>query len=318
MGLKKFVKKIGKVVKKVAPVALGAAGMYYGGSALGSMLGGVTDGGATSTQPSNATDLGRVDVNGSRPSWLSQNAGSLVSGGLSLLGGYQANQANAKQAQQQMDFQREMSGTSYQRGVSDMQAAGLNPMLAYSQGGASSPGGASASIQDAVTPALNSGRSAAMMKASLDNMGLQNDNLEKQNDLIAAQTANTDADTKGKNMVPAEIQARIAQLVLQGKLTMQQARQIETMMPFNIANLQEQTRGEKAKADTLHMLSTPARVVNDILDKLPGVGGIQSNAKAILDERNGKYGPPAPSAWERFKYRHLKRGNSSDTSTPYP
>lgn len=42
----------------------------------------------------------------------------------------------------QMKFQREMSGTSYQRAMADMRKAGLNPMLAYSQGGASTPQGA--------------------------------------------------------------------------------------------------------------------------------------------------------------------------------
>lgn len=61
----------------------------------------------------------------------------------------QTNAFNARQAQQQMDFQREMSGTSYQRSMADMKKAGLNPMLAFSQGGASTPSGAMAQGQQA-------------------------------------------------------------------------------------------------------------------------------------------------------------------------
>lgn len=50
-----------------------------------------------------------------------------------------------EQAQKQMDYQTEMSNTSYQRAVKDLEAAGLNSALAYSQGGASTPSGTSAS-----------------------------------------------------------------------------------------------------------------------------------------------------------------------------
>lgn len=48
------------------------------------------------------------------------------------------------------DWQERMSNTSYQRGMKDMQAAGLNPMLAYSQGGANVPVGATAQYPGAV------------------------------------------------------------------------------------------------------------------------------------------------------------------------
>lgn len=56
--------------------------------------------------------------------------------------GIESRSWSAEQAAKQMDFQERMANTQWQRGVQDMQAAGLNPMLAYSRGGAAAPGGA--------------------------------------------------------------------------------------------------------------------------------------------------------------------------------
>lgn len=73
-----------------------------------------------------------------------------VSGGLAAFGQERTNAQNAQLAREQMGFQERMSGTSYQRAVADMMAAGLNPMLAYSQGGASTPSGQTAVMQNAL------------------------------------------------------------------------------------------------------------------------------------------------------------------------
>lgn len=56
---------------------------------------------------------------------------------------------SADQAQRQMDFQERMSNTAYQRATKDMRAAGINPILAYQQGGASPAAGAMASSSTA-------------------------------------------------------------------------------------------------------------------------------------------------------------------------
>lgn len=69
---------------------------------------------------------------------LASAAGGLVGGGIDTL-------VNLNQARINRQFQLNMSSTAYQRAMADMKAAGLNPMLAYQQGGASTSGGATAS-----------------------------------------------------------------------------------------------------------------------------------------------------------------------------
>lgn len=76
----------------------------------------------------------------------------------------EANANSAYQAALARDWTKDMSNTSYQRGMADMKAAGLNPILAYAQGGATAPAASPASTSQAsasahgapgYTPAVN-------------------------------------------------------------------------------------------------------------------------------------------------------------------
>ena len=89
---------------------------------------------------------------------------------IGAVGGIIQGQQSAKAAEKQMKFQGYMSSTAYQRQMADLEAAGLNPMLASKLGGASTPGGAQpAYIPNIGALAANTALQAYQIDAGVDN-----------------------------------------------------------------------------------------------------------------------------------------------------
>jgi len=115
----------------------------------------------------------------------------------SFVGGEKRNEAQIASAREQMEFQERMSSTAHQREVTDLRAAGLNPILSGTGGaGASTPGGAQAQIQDTITPALSSAQQASRLSADIKQIRLQNKNTMANTKLTAAQEAKSISDKK--------------------------------------------------------------------------------------------------------------------------
>lgn len=82
-----------------------------------------------------------------------------------------ANRSNLKIAREQMDFQERMSNSAHVREISDLKAAGLNPILSSKLGGASTPAGASAKMENenaALANSANSALNVALQKAQIN------------------------------------------------------------------------------------------------------------------------------------------------------
>lgn len=176
---------------------------------------------------------------------VSSIIGAGIGAASSLFGGEAQNQASAEQAAKQMDFQERMRATQYQTAVADLKAAGLNPMLAYTQGGAGTPSGASAPVGNPLGQAGSSAREAAMAVAQYQQMQTQNIYTQE-----LADKANADQQLSRDNAAFARAQTarELAQMPGYGQFGALRAAQINQLTSSSaLQAAQEKYTGEQTR-----------------------------------------------------------------------
>lgn len=151
-----------------------------------------------------------------------------------LAGTYMSNQASSAQAQRQMDFQREMSGTAHQREVEDLRAAGLNPILSAGGTGASTPAGAQGTVSDYGVPMSKGIENAIALRAQ-----------QKEFEQIDAAILNQKADTANKVANSQLISNQVSSTALDIEQKAQQNRLLKETLPSMIK--EAKAKGDYAK-----------------------------------------------------------------------
>lgn len=195
---------------------------------------------------------------GGIPGMLGSLLPAVIGAAGSYAGAASTNAANRAMSREQMEFQERMSNTAYQRAVADMRLAGINPALAYMQGGASSPGGSTAQMVDKIGPAISSAAHGLRLKGELES-------LARNNELLASQSKKNIADATLAGRSADEALARTNYIIgPQTGLTADQRSQINASIA--LTNAQRGLVGvetEGARADL-----AKKKLVGGIFDRL--------------------------------------------------
>ncbi|QKI28895.1 VP2 [Kummerowia striata gokushovirus] len=225
-----------------------------------------------------------------------------------------ANTQNVGLAREQMAFQERMSNSAYQRAMSDMGQAGLNPMLAFSQGGASSPSGAMGHVEPVnksagklVSAGLAKAADAAQLKVQLDNQQ-SSTKLNEQNTEVAAKTAVEKESTTSKNYAQAH-EAR--------QRTSSEFVRMQNMATENKI-LRERHRSAAAEADQAEMerdLQSKRQAIDKslspsdaVMERVEQAVGTVLSGKGVLRRRGGttRTYDVNPGTGEVYRERHTE------------
>lgn len=180
----------------------------------------------------------------------------------------ETNAANFQESARNRDFQERMSNSAYQRAVSDMRAAGLNPALAYQNGGASTPSGSTASASAPRKGDIGAGLFNTAKTIATEGAALQN--TSSQTELNKAQTSVAEVNAQKIGATAKETEANTSLI----KQNVEKAKH-ETKVAKAQARIKE---AEAPVAEATSAIDKKAAVYDGIMRRVQQVFGMGSSA----------------------------------------
>lgn len=170
---------------------------------------------------------------------LKDIAGPLIGGAANLIGGINANNANWDIAQANNNWSAQQFASRYQTTVKDLQAAGLNPMLAYGQGGGNPPTAQSVPArQNVISDALHGASSAAQTRNNMitnELLKAQINKTDEEADNIASQTVNNRDTNPNIKQQFDNLLAENEYIRMRSRMTRANAMEAENLLPRSSA-----------------------------------------------------------------------------------
>lgn len=191
-----------------------------------------------------------------------------------------ANQTNIGLAEANRKWSEHMSNTAYQRAMDDMKKAGLNPILAYQQGGASVPSVGAATVNPSSKTGLTNAAVSAYTGISAAGSQAQQANTaqaqsESTISLQAASTANQVAQVEKTKAETAKVIDSIKNQKVQRQL-------LSTQVPL-----------EQTKAAASELALKGSQRAGNMFDKM-----LKTTAKPSVDSKTLQYKNPLnPMNW---------------------